>query len=139
MYTFDENIVSDLHKEARSFRPRETFWSFWNNSTDAQKQVIWDDLLAEAASEAEQEQVRKEQATKRFEHRIAETIALGAPDEETALSWLLDAEKFTLYDYQYGASYIAYHFDLPYENKWSTALERITKEKADALLAAETT
>jgi hypothetical protein len=47
-YTFDENLVSDIHKDAYGFRPRDGFWSRWSNATIDQKQVIWDELLDEA-------------------------------------------------------------------------------------------
>jgi len=137
MYTFDENIVSDLYKEARNHRPRETFWFVWNLSTDAEKQEIWDGLLEEADYEADMENQRKERAVKQFAKMIQDTIALGASNEEAAIDWLLEAEGFTLYDYQYGADYIAYHFDLPYENKWRENLEYIAQEKVCELYETE--
>ena len=137
MYTFDENIVSDLYKEARSHRPRETFWFVWNLSTDAEKQGIWDGLLQEADYEADMENQRKERAVKQFAKMIEDTIALGASNEEAAIDWLLEAEGFTLYDYQYGADYIAYHFDLPYENEWRKDLECIAQAKVCELYETE--
>ena len=44
-YTYDEAIVSDLHKDAYGFRPREGFWNHWNLSTHDEKQEMWDGLL----------------------------------------------------------------------------------------------
>jgi hypothetical protein len=63
-YTYDENIVSDLYKEAFGSRPRDYFWSEWQSASDAQKQEIWDQLLDIANAEAEeiyQEQLAAEQ------------------------------------------------------------------------------
>ncbi len=136
MYTFNENIVSDLYKEARNHRPYETFWIVWNLSSDAEKQEIWDGLLQEADYEAGQETQRKARAVKQFAKMIQDTIALGASSEEAAIDWMLEAEGFTLHDYQYGADYIAYHFDLPYENKWRKNLECIAQEKVCELYEA---
>jgi predicted DNA-binding transcriptional regulator YafY len=53
-YTYDENIVSDLYKEAFGSRPRDYFWFDWQNASDAQKQEIWDQLLAIADAQAEE-------------------------------------------------------------------------------------
>jgi hypothetical protein len=39
---FDENIVSDLHKDARGFRPTQYWWDQWTQCNDAQKQFMWD-------------------------------------------------------------------------------------------------
>jgi hypothetical protein len=48
MYTFSEELLSDLHKDARGFRPRsEWFWHDWNTSDDDGKQAIWDNLVEE--------------------------------------------------------------------------------------------
>ena len=48
MYTFSEELLSDLHKDARGFRPRsEWFWNNWNTSNDDGKQAIWDNLVEE--------------------------------------------------------------------------------------------
>lgn len=73
-YTYDENIVSDLYKEAFGSRPRDHFWSEWESASNAGKQEIWDQLLAIADAEAEyfyQEQLRAEQD---FETRIIPNI-----------------------------------------------------------------
>ena len=62
-YTFDEQIVSDLHKDAYGFRPGEDFWLRWDVMTDDQRQRVWDDLLDTArdrALEEHQEHLRAE-------------------------------------------------------------------------------
>ena len=46
-YTFDADIVSDLHKDAFGRRPSEGFWDRWNSGDDDQKQEMWDDLLVD--------------------------------------------------------------------------------------------
>ena len=48
MYTFDENTLSDLHKDARGSRPRsDFFWDTWNQADNDGKQAIWDGLVDE--------------------------------------------------------------------------------------------
>lgn len=46
-YTFDENLVSDLHKDAYGFRPSGSFWLSWKEASDLRRQEIWDDLLVD--------------------------------------------------------------------------------------------
>ena len=41
IYTYDENIFSDFHKDAYGFRPRD---HRFYDATPAEKQVIWDDV-----------------------------------------------------------------------------------------------
>jgi len=44
-YTFDENIVSDLYKDAYGHRPGEYFWADWDACNDDAKQHLWDRLV----------------------------------------------------------------------------------------------
>lgn len=59
-FTYDESYLSDLHKEARGYRPREGFWAVWNEALPAGKQLIWDNLCADA--ERALAQAREEEA-----------------------------------------------------------------------------
>jgi len=129
MYTFDERIVSDLHKDARGYRPRELWWTYWNNCSDAEKQMEWDGLCRELSEEMDRERSAERAAEARFETLIRETVALGAGDEDTALRWILEGEGFQLYDYQYGSGYVAFNFGLSYQNRWRDQLDRITQQK----------
>jgi len=93
-YTFDENIVSDLHKDARGFRPAPHFWEQWVLSTDQRKQRIWDDLINEMKESMDRERRMEREAIKDFESDINLNIALGAGDRETALRWMTQDEEF---------------------------------------------
>jgi len=116
-YTFDERIVSDLHKDARGFRPSVYLWDQWNLASNDQKQVIWDSLGEELAREIELEKRLQKQAYFSLMNRIDETLALGAGNVITALKWIMEAEQFDDYDLQYGADYFCYHFGLAYSDK----------------------
>ena len=91
-YTFDDNIVSDLHKDARGFRPSEYFWEEWTQSPDPVKQTIWDNLVVEMeqsmAAQAEQEA----RALKAFRKTLATQMKFCNTDWKTALGYLADAE-----------------------------------------------
>lgn len=93
-YTFDENIISDLYKDAYGFRPSVAWMHGWETSTDDEKQGIWDDLCVEVSESIEQERRMAEQAVADFESDIADIIELGAGDRETALRWMTQGEEF---------------------------------------------
>lgn len=114
MHTFDENIVSDLHKDARGYRPREYFWAEWNNSNDFDRQAIWDGLLKEVSAELDRERQAHLMAEIAMHQRIQGMLLLGAKTEVQALQWIMEAEEFSDFDLQYGASYFCFHFGLNY-------------------------
>ena len=56
-HTFADNLVSDLHKDARGSRPGPNFMDAWAFESDDGKQAIWDSLIDEMVqSELETEQ-----------------------------------------------------------------------------------
>lgn len=91
-YTFDENIVSDLHKDAYGFRPSADFWSDWTNASSNTKQKVWDDLLVDLEHSIERDRAEASAAATEFTLRIEKMIEYGAADYETALRWIVDAE-----------------------------------------------
>lgn len=127
-YTFDENIVSDLHKDARGYRPREYFWEEWNSSSDFDRQAIWDGLLEELRADMEGARAADAAALAAFQKRIADTIALGARDEVTALKWIFEAEEFDDFDLRYGSDYVAYHFGLSYSDARQLPIQQAINE-----------
>ena len=115
MYTFDENIVSDLHKDARGFRPTEYFWEEWTQCGDDTRQSMWDNLILELNETMDRERLAEARALAKLLDRILETMKLGADDQMTAIKWIIQAEEFDDFDLQYGASYFCYHFGLSYQ------------------------
>ena len=94
MFTFDDHIVSDLHKDARGFRPHVAFWEGWNSSDDENKQAIWDGLLRELErTQAEEARIEAE-CLAAFEEEVQDCIELGAGDRQTALRWMTSEETF---------------------------------------------
>ncbi len=124
-YTFDENTVSDLHKDARGYRPREYFWAEWNTSNDFDRQAIWDGLIRELNAEMDRERAAEAAALEQFEQLIADTIQFGAADAETAIRWILEGEDFTGFDLAYGADYVAWHFGMSYSNPYRTQIQTV--------------
>lgn len=110
-YTFDDDIISDLHKDAYGFRPRQDFWVWWDNASDDEKQAEWDSLLAALERAVKEEREQEERAIAKFETLVATTIATGAGDRETALRWIMDGSRcgrdgdWDFLCYEYGLPY----------------------------------
>ncbi len=95
MYSFDENTLSDLHKDARGYRPRsDHFWGQWAAADNDGKQAIWDGLIDEMVREQEAEKAREEFCVAEFKALVEQYIELGAGDRETALRWIAQHETF---------------------------------------------
>ena len=117
-YTFDENILSDLHKDARGWRPRsESFWTRWNESNNDGKQVIWDGLIDELDEAIAADEAASEEAVASFEAQIASNLELGAPNREAAIRWIIDSLDLDESDRLYGGEYICWDMGLPYSMK----------------------
>ena len=93
-YTFSEELVSDLHKDAYGHRPSFGWWDSWNNSSDAYKQRVWNGLLLALDDTMERERLQKIVDLAEFEREIAITIAAGAADRVTALRWMTQNALF---------------------------------------------
>jgi hypothetical protein len=90
-YTFDSNLVSDLHKDAFGFRPSDGFWAEWRDGSDEQRQALWDRLIERLDSALEQEEIMYRENVREFELMVSKSIAAGAADRETALRWIMQA------------------------------------------------
>ena len=94
MYTFDDQTVSDLHKDARGFRPRAAFMEGWTQSDDDNKQAIWDGLLRELDHVQAEEARMERKALLDFHDMLERVIEAGAGDRQTALRWMTSTETF---------------------------------------------
>lgn len=130
-YTYSDDIVSDLHKDARGFRPNEYFWEEWTQAPADIKQQIWDNLIVEFNETMERQRQAENEAMIALHQRIQGLMLIGAKDEVQAIKWLIEAEEFDDYDLRYGSSYFCFHFNLPY----SADKEFPIKEAINEMLA----
>jgi hypothetical protein len=101
MYTFSEELLSDLHKDARGSRPRsDAFWTAWADADDQGKQAIWDGLVQEMEIADQEERESEQQSIVEFEDVVQEYISHGAQDRATALRWLVRDDMFEPRFYQ---------------------------------------
>lgn len=113
-YNYDDSTVSDLHKDAYGWRPSESFWAEWNNSTPAEKEVIWNRLVETLEESIDLERKMEASALEAFENRVAESIAAGAKDRNQAIKWILQAEGL---DDERDPGYVCYQLGLSYEQE----------------------
>jgi len=91
-YTFDDNIISDLHKDARGFRPSEYFWEEWTQSPDNVKQIIWDKLCVEMEESMALQAKQEAAALVEFRKQVAATMKFCDCNWKDAVRFLADAE-----------------------------------------------
>lgn len=106
-------LIRDLHKDARGFRPSSEWTAMFNAAKPERQQAIWDMLCEELAASEAQERAAEAAAAARFESLVADAIALGAGDRATALRWILEGEGLSADADWYGMEYAAVHFGLP--------------------------
>jgi hypothetical protein len=95
MFTYSEELFSDLHKDAYGFRPHgHEFYDV----TPERKQEIWDYFCKIVEENIAAEREHEARALRDFEQEVQNTIELGAGDRATALRWMTQNEKF--YDQQ---------------------------------------
>jgi len=109
-YTFDESILSDLHKDAYGFRPRDIFWEEWSLADDNEKQEIWDRLVDIMRGEAELERARQLKCEAELEHTIEVICSkIVGSTREDAIRFLHDA-----YDTHGDVEYLEYNLGVRY-------------------------
>jgi len=109
-YTWDTDLLSDLHKDALGFRPSREFFETWEFADADTRQAIWDDLIEELDEAMAREKEEQRLAIAEFEHRVMETIRHGAGDRKTAIRWIVDG-----LDVDGDYSYACYKLGLPFE------------------------
>jgi hypothetical protein len=91
-YTFDSDIVSDLHKDAYGFRPSSTWWAQWRAMTDADRQEEWDRMCREVEDSEARRFQAEAAAQQRWERHIDQLMVTNGIDRATAIRWDMEAE-----------------------------------------------
>lgn len=91
-YNYSEELLSDLHKDARGYRPREEFWQTWNDAWPHERQVIWDGLLAELDRSIEEAHYAQGRNLEKFRAILRNVMDTQGVDWKTAMRWLMQAD-----------------------------------------------
>ena len=107
-FTYDDSIVSDLHKDATGCRPSQSWWASWIAMTPDQKQAEWEWLCIQM-EEAEQAENRAQaRAYDAWCGRIWKLMNDFNCSKSTAIRWDMDAmeaDDYGYYCYLNGLSY----------------------------------
>jgi len=127
MYTFDDNIVSDLHKDARGFRPSEYFWEEWTQSPDNVKQIIWDKLCEEMEISMKEQETAEAAALVEFRKVVRKTMDFCGTKWNKAVEYLCDAEGEDA-DCEQGFDHFLWKQGIGYNDR--TKIRKLYKEAA---------
>ena len=94
MYTFSDDIFSDLHKDVYGFRPREMMMKNWRAMNAKQKETLWNCLCEQLEDNMKHEKIAEEKAVAEFKERIEQAQVWGARDYFDALRWITGCETF---------------------------------------------
>lgn len=116
MFTYDEALYSDLHKDAYGFRPYSDD-PFYVVGPE-RKQKIWERVLHDLDLEFERVQALEKTAIESFEKQIEQNMTLGAKDRVTAVRWIVQAiaeEHPNMMNWiEQDKTYLCYVLGLPY-------------------------
>lgn len=88
------DIISDLHKDARGFRPTSDWMIMFESQSEEMQQEIFDGLVEEMKESQEEEARLEQKAIYDFDDQVAAVRRNGAPDRATALRWITQTETF---------------------------------------------
>ena len=92
MYTYDEAIFSDMHKDAYGFRPSSDHTFFATKSADL-KQSIWDTTVNDVGRAIDDEERLARQCVRDLEEMIRAYVEYCG-DRTTAIRWMVQQEEF---------------------------------------------
>jgi hypothetical protein len=90
---YDENILSDLHKDAYGFRPRELFWNEWNRMNTLERNTRWTRMCNDLERENIESAERDAAALRKFLSELRAVMRAGAQSWREAIDWLVQAEN----------------------------------------------
>ena len=102
------SYISDAYKDLNGLRPR--YMDFDSMSEEELEQMARE--LSDAISEeVKMDRVREQNRIDSFERSISTMMELGAPDRESAIRWIMDAND--VYD-RADTEFVCYQLGLPY-------------------------
>ena len=75
-YTFNADVLSDLHKDAYGFRPSGDFFREWDLLDNDGKQDLWDQLVDAVGESIQREREYQQMAIAEFEFWVKQTMKI---------------------------------------------------------------
>lgn len=118
------NIMSDMHKDAYGFRPRNINYDAF---TDAELDAECDSYQEVIEKSIALEQEKQEADLVAFDNLIKKTIALGAGNRKTALRWIVDGAN------DWDAEAIVWNMGILYSETGRALVKEINEDCNDIL------
>ena len=125
MFTYSDDIISDLHKDAYGFRPSQRFFDDWAEYTPAEKQECWDMLCEEMERSMKEQAAAEAVALVEFRKQVAATMKFCDCNWKKAVEFLADAEGDDI-DYDQDFDYFLWKQGVGYEDR--AKIRRLYKE-----------
>lgn len=127
------SYISDAFKDVNGFRPRGFGY---NDMSDDELEAAAEKLSDEVVDSINEERNWELEARANWEAAVASAIGNGAPDRESAVRWLFDAEGFDENDLWDGASGISYKLGCGFNYNLLAGAEDFSRDfNYDGLLA----
>jgi len=110
-YTYSDELMSDLHKDAYGSRPGISYRLYWQTLSADEKQAEWEMMIRAMQAEQEAQREYELESIAEYEMQIARNLDMGAGTREDAIRWILDSMELSPYD---DAGYVCYKLGLPY-------------------------
>ena len=111
-YTYSDELMSDLHKDAYGSRPGISYRLYWQTLSADEKQAEWELMIRAMQEQQEFERQLQSQAFAEFEQQVVRNMVHGAPTRKDAIRWILDSMELSPYD---DAGFVCYKLGLPYQ------------------------
>jgi hypothetical protein len=108
-YSFSDDLISDLHKDAYGFRPKGDYFAWWESCSADEKQAEWDRLHDAFIAREESEREMEAEDIKNLEDRIVALREHGARSREMAVRWLDEA-----FETNGDISFLEWNLGVPY-------------------------
>jgi len=126
MFTYSDDIISDLHKDAYGFRPSQRFFDDWAEYTPVEKQECWDMLCDEMERSMKQQAESEAAALVEFRKAVAATMKFCDVKEwNLALDYLADEADISIENEQ-DFDFFLWKQGLGYEDR--AKIRRLYKE-----------
>ena len=119
MFTYSDDLFSDLHKDVYGFRPRGARMDEWNERTPRQKQELWNALCDELEENEKAARKAEEEALDEFRAEIRDVMGLLSCKWYDALRLLMVAEMHDIgcNTYEQDFDYFLWRRGLGYEDR----------------------
>lgn len=124
-YTFANDLISDLHKDAYGFRPSQRFFNDWNSYTDDEKQEVWDSLVATMEYNQKEEARHEAENLVKFRNLLRSVMNAASCNWKVAMNNLIYAENL---DPNYELDYFLWNQGLGFNDR--NKISKLFKEAA---------